>query len=361
VNVWLVETTTKGENNKRLGLASKLDGATLQRISTQTVNHCAKRTGMSLFSIVDKTQHRKTVLPFVEQLIQTYEPPDVIVSSGSKANSLMIPVSAKLFTDSFWVNIGRPRRFHDLADLILQQAWEQASLATDSANVCHIKGIPHHVTSESLATQHAVTACHFERYRDTRKIVVLLGGAISGGAKTDFYDEFFMAHLRTVFLGLSDNRHTVFVANSRRTSNTFWKKLKAEVAPLNMIYVDHDKPGDFSYLSLLAHADAVLVCADSMSMLWEASATNKPVFALVPWAGRGPTPEPQAKNLEILMRDGRVGHFSQLMDTVPKTNNRPIDLSTEFAAVTLERVKHWRSSRQVKQTFSKEPKSQLIF
>jgi mitochondrial fission protein ELM1 len=170
-----------------------------------------------------------------------------------------------------------------------------------------------------------------------------------------------MEHLRTVLFGMSNNGHAVFVANSRRTSNAFWGKLKSEVVSPNIIHIDHDKPGAFSYLSLLANADTVLVCADSMSMLWEASATNKPVFALVPWSGRGPTPEPQARNLEILLRDGRVIPFSQLMDAAPKTSNRPLDFSAEFAKVTLERVKHWRSSRQVKQTFSKEPESQLIF
>ncbi len=34
MNVWIVETTTKGEDNKRLGLASKLEGVALKKVST---------------------------------------------------------------------------------------------------------------------------------------------------------------------------------------------------------------------------------------------------------------------------------------------------------------------------------------
>jgi mitochondrial fission protein ELM1 len=361
LNVWLVETTTKGENNKRLGLASKLVGATLKRISTQSVNRLARQTGMSLLSIVDKAQHRKIVRPFIEQLIKTYEPPDVIISSGSKANSLMIPVSAKLFTDSFWVNIGKPRRFHDLANLILQQAWEQTTAANDSRNVCYIKGIPHHVTADCLAIQRAATACHFESFGDRRKILILLGGVLSGGAKTNFYDLFFFEQLQTVLFSLSDNLHTVFIANSRRTPKQFWNKLKTEMSCPNVICIDHDVSGAFNYLNLLANADTILVCADSMSMLWEASATNKPVFALVPWLGRGPTPEPQARNLDILLKEGRVKRADQLTDQQEEASNCPIDLSAEFATVTLEHLNRWRSSRQTVETFSQEPKSQLIF
>ena len=41
-------TTTKDENNKRLGFASELEEVTLQRISTQLVTHRAKRTDPDL-------------------------------------------------------------------------------------------------------------------------------------------------------------------------------------------------------------------------------------------------------------------------------------------------------------------------
>ena len=43
------------------------------------------------------------------------------------------------------------------------------------------------------------------------------------------------------------------------------------------------------------------------------------------------------------------------------TGNDPIDLSAEYATVTLERVNCWRSKRQSTQSFAKEPKSHLIF
>jgi hypothetical protein len=98
-----------------------------------------------------------------------------------------------------------------------------------------------------------------------------------------------------------------------------------------------------------------------MSMLWEASATNKPVFALVPWLERGSTPQPQARNLDILLRQGRVNHLTKITDAEAMTGKDPIDLSAEYAMVTLERVNCWRSKRQSTQSFTNEPKSHLIF
>ena len=361
MNVWIVETTTKGEDNKRLGLASKLEGVALKKVSTRLVDRYARQTGMSLLSIVDKAQHRRTVRPFVEQLIETYEPPDVVISSGSKASSLMIPVSAKLFTDSFWVNIGMPRRFHDLADLILQQAWEPVPLTSDSNNIFSLNGIPHHITPTSLTTQRSATAHHFERYGGRKKTLILLGGALSGAAKTDFYDHHLLAQLRALTLTLSKSDHTIFIANSRRTSKTFWRTLQAKIGDHQIQWIDHDAPGTLTYLSLLANADAIVVCADSMSMLWEASATDKPVFALVPWLERGSTPQPQARNLDILLRQGRVSHLTKITDAEAMTGKDPIDLSAEYALVTLERVNCWRSKRRSTQSFAKEPKSHLIF
>ncbi len=74
-----------------------------------------------------------------------------------------------------------------------------------------------------------------------------------------------------------------------------------------------DGKGENPYLPLLAHADAILVTADSTNMLGEATATGRPVLVFEPSGGHPKI----AALLAALMRTGAAHPFRGQLDGAP--------------------------------------------
>ena len=96
----------------------------------------------------------------------------------------------------------------------------------------------------------------------------------------------------------------MMISTSRRTPARWRQRLRAWAARHPARYYDgsdaaaHDNP----YLGFLAHAQRIVVTADSVNMLSEACATGKPVFVYAPKPLRGKL----AQFYRELLETGRV-------------------------------------------------------
>lgn len=92
------------------------------------------------------------------------------------------------------------------------------------------------------------------------------------------------------------------IVTSPRTPPDAADRLAAAAAAADMPFTDFRTAGPGSIIGALDRADAVLVTADSMSMLFEAVAVRRPVVALVP--SRGAAPAGEARMLADLCARG---------------------------------------------------------
>lgn len=356
--IWHVETPVTGENNKRKGLVGHLPRAKTAMIPHKFVKGLIRRQRLSLYRLArDAAIHHDRARTFHAALTQEFGEPDIIVSSGGAADSVMVPVVAKLWQDVFWLNIGAPKTYTDLVDLTLVQAWSDGASAVVHKNAYYAKGIPHHITPEALAAARLESAPVFAPYPG-KKVLALIGGEMPHSFKGELYDTAFLNRFCEILRPVLESGAVLFITNSRRTPKKFWHALKARLSHPRAVFLDHDAMGRFSYPALLAHADSVMVTADSMSMQWEAAATTKPLFSIVPWEGRVPEPQPQAHNLEILLSAGRTVRASVQNVLAVSGAVEPISVNEEFAAAATAAVRAWLPLRRKGRYPA--PRSQLI-
>jgi mitochondrial fission protein ELM1 len=110
-------------------------------------------------------------------------------------------------------------------------------------------------------------------------VALLVGGPVSGAGLKPA-----QAHQlgRTVSRMVAERGGAVLATTSRRTGSEATDALAAGLGrTLNLLY-RWGEPGDNPYAGFLATADAIVVSADSVSMISEACATAAPVFVAMP-------------------------------------------------------------------------------
>ena len=185
-----------------------------------------------------------------------------------------------------------PRHF----DLVIANAHDELT----GDNVLISRTALHRVTQERLAAERMKWLPHFAAFKRPL-VAVLLGG--SNGRYT------FDAQAATQFAAeLADvARHdgaTLALTPSRRTGPEATAILRRILEPQGAWL--WDMQGENPYFGLLACADAIIVTADSISMISEAAATHAPVLVktLQGKSRRG------ALFLDTLVQAGRVRRFN---------------------------------------------------
>jgi mitochondrial fission protein ELM1 len=146
------------------------------------------------------------------------------------------------------------------------------------ANVVTTLTAPHSFTAERLATLRRTAPAAIAALPQPR-VAVILGGKNKVYEFTDADDARFAAALRSLgALGAS-----FMITPSRRTHARLLEV--TEQATRDFPRIRWDGEGANPYGDFLAHADALVVTADSVNMTGEAAATGRPVFVFTPSAG----------------------------------------------------------------------------
>jgi uncharacterized protein len=195
--------------------------------------------------------------------------PDLLIACGRLAAAPALAAKRASGGRIFWVQVQDPRFARREVDLMVVPEHDPAR----GGNVFSTRGAVHRVTAVRLAEGAKRFASQFAGL-PRPLVAVLIGGdnrvyRLTGSRFAAFVDQ--LAALARAGFGLA-------VTPSRRTGPAAERLLRERLSGLPVSI--WDGTGANPYFGLLGLADAVLVTADSVSMVSEAAATGKPVHVV---------------------------------------------------------------------------------
>ena len=192
--------------------------------------------------------------------------PDVVIACGRNSVAPARLVKRSSGGHCFWVQVQDPRFARAEIDLIVAPRHDPAP----GENVFRTLGAVNRVTATKLAEDAARFAPVFAAL-PRPLVAVLIGG---DNAVYRLTEESFGA-LCDRLVSLAKSGVGLAITPSRRTGEAQRAMLEKRLAGLPA-YI-WDGRGENPYFALLGSADAIVVTADSVSMISEAAATGKPV------------------------------------------------------------------------------------
>ncbi len=242
--------------------------------------------------------------------------PPVVMGAGGAGARVAAALRRK---DVRAVAIQHPRMALEKFDAVLAARHDGIS----GPNVIVTRTALHRVTQARLAAEREHWAARFAGYR--RPLVAVL----LGGSNGRYRFEAAQAHTLAAQLAQVAREAGLLITPSRRTAPEVIAILRAALEPLGAWIWDFS--GENPYFGMLACADAVVVTADSVSMVSEAVATHVPVY-LVRLPGKSAR---IGAFMDALARDGRVRDFAGRLEL---WNTAPLDDTAEAGAELRRRL-----------------------
>jgi mitochondrial fission protein ELM1 len=259
VNCWIITEGLAGTENQCLGVAESLG-------ITPVVKRVQLRQPWKLLSPWLGFEHAGIFSPALNPPW-----PDLLITSGRKAIAAARYIKKASGGKTLTVHIQDPRINPRSFDLLAVPAHDPAR----GDNVIVTLAAPNKITPEKLEAAKKQFS-FFEKIRGPR-VAVLIGGDSKAHALTPALMQKLADQLKNLNAGL-------MITTSRRTGVENERILKEALAGTDAWIWDGQ--GENPYFGLLAWADAILVTADSTSMLSDAGTTGKPVH-MIPLEGGG--------------------------------------------------------------------------
>lgn len=236
--------------------------------------------------------------------------PDLVIASGRKTIPHIRALTGLPGKRPFTVFLKDPLTGPRIADFI----WAPHHDAIEGANVLKTLTSPHRITERALATARNQARPEIDGLAAPR-VAVLVGGDSRHHTFGDEDITRFVAHLRTSLAGGA----SLMISTSRRTPSALRNALQ-DLSGDDAVFL-WDGAGDNPYLKMLAHADALVVTADSVNMVGEATAIGKPVHIFHPQGGHHKI----TRFLDGLENTGIVKNFTGHLETGsrPSLNSTP--------------------------------------
>lgn len=196
--------------------------------------------------------------------------PDLVIATGRKSVAPARAIRRASGGATFCVQIQNPGVDPAGFDLVIAPEHD----ALEGPNVLTLLGSPHGVTGEKLMVARKEFATLLEPLPQPR-IAVLLGGDNAVYRMTDTVAARLAENLAAV---ARDTGGGLAITASRRTPDGALTRIRAALDDLPAVFYDGDGPNP--YLGYLAWADAIVVTADSVNMVTEATATGGPVYVV---------------------------------------------------------------------------------
>lgn len=223
---------------------------------------------------------------------------DVLITSGyqiSRVVRALKKADPRLFTVALMRPAGSAKDF----DVV---AVEQHDRYPAADNVVVTLGAPNRITREKLQLEADRWRKRLSHVRGS-KVAVLVGGT---SKRARFEVEDARNLIRELSKLFKENGAGLLVTTSRRTGKDVTEALESTLKSSGLEYFmwSPDEGGrDNPYLAYLALADAVVVTADSVSMVSEAASAGKPVYL---WGDEKAQPRKLRDYYTALMKQGRV-------------------------------------------------------
>lgn len=275
--IWVLDDPRAGTAAQALGIAERM-GMPFRRIplAWSWMAHVAGLApGGSLLGLSPTA--RSTIAEATRHPGSHKAAPDLVLSAGRRSAAVALWLKARFGCRIVHcMNPGLGGLFRpDAFDLLVIPGHDRPAPAP---NLLRITGAPHRVTQ--LKLRHARDAweerlAHLPRPR----VALLVGGPIRG---TEMLPSRAHALAREVARLVGKSNGSVIATTSRRTGAEATEALSAGLARVMHVLYRWGEPGENPYLGFLATADAIVVTADSISMISEACASGAPVFVALP-------------------------------------------------------------------------------
>jgi uncharacterized protein len=199
--------------------------------------------------------------------------PDICIASGRRAVAYLRHLGKASGGRTLTVFLKDPGTGADAADVI----WAPAHDRVSGPNVLKTLTSPHRISPERLAAARAAPPSWLEPGRE--HVGVLLGGDSRHHRFTDTDATALADNLAAIATGGA----RLIVTPSRRTPPALAARIRDLCASSGGWFWDGS--GENPYLAILAHADHLIVTADSVNMLGEAAATGRPIHLFTPSGG----------------------------------------------------------------------------
>lgn len=266
-NCWiLVEEGLAGTESQCIGVANALGLTPV--IKRFKLKHPWRAVAPYIYSGIEKGYKGDTLK----------EPwPDLLIAGGRKAAGVALWIKKQSGGKTFTVCLQDPRARYREFDLIAVPAHDPAR----GENVVVTTGAPNKITAEKLEAAKQRWANTFEKLPHPR-VAVLIGG----NSRAYKLDEKITRQLGEYLKKVArDGKAGLMVTTSRRTGQYNACILESWLEGTGA-YI-WSGMGDNPYEGFLALADAIVVSADSVSMISEAATTGKPVYRVDLQGGSG--------------------------------------------------------------------------
>ncbi len=333
--VWVLDDPRTGTANQAIGIAERL-GVPFRRVPMMWNKWTAHLAGLvpggSLAGLRQPARRiaaelaRSTAgvsLPprMVDgHLVEAPPRPDVVISAGRRSGAVALWMKRQFgcrLVHCMNPGLGGLLR-HSMFDLLVIPEHDRPAPAP---NVFPVLGAPHRVSPLMLEQARGAWEERLAHLPKPR-VALLLGGPVRGMDMPPA-----MAHAlgKQVARMVAARGGAVLATTSRRTGKEATEALSAGLAPaLHLIY-RWGEPGENPYHGFLASADAVVVTADSISMISEACASQAGVYVACPELA-GP------RHLRFAETLYQAGHARPLGNSIARWPRPPLDEAGRVAA-----------------------------
>lgn len=227
--------------------------------------------------------------------------PDLLIACGRKSIGLALAIRRASHGRTFVVYVQDPRIDPRRFDLVIAPRHDTVR----GPNVVLTRGAPSRVTRERLeAAKLQFTPLFVGLARPV--VAVLLGGRTRHHCFMPAEAETLG---RTLATFAATSQASLAITASRRTPPESLTAFRTGLGETSVYF--YDGVGENPYFGLLAHADAIVVTADSVNMISDACSTGRPVFVA---SLRGRPAARFDRFLSELRKEGRVRPFQGRID-----------------------------------------------
>jgi uncharacterized protein len=252
--------------------------------------------------------------------------PDILIASGRRAVPYVRAVKRLSGRRTFTIFLKDPRTGAKAADFI----WVPAHDRLRGPNVMTTLVSPHKVGDTALDEARQNPPAAIAALKAPRVAVLVGGDSHHHRFKPEDITRF-VQHLNQ----LAASGASLMGSRSRRTPDALATLVGETFARSRGWWWDGTGPNP--YIALLAHADAIVVTADSVNMIGEAAATGKPVLVFEPSGGHGKI----GKFLNGLADHGVVHRFDGNLAGQPY---EPLDSTKDIADAALAAYRTFRQT-----------------
>jgi mitochondrial fission protein ELM1 len=253
--------------------------------------------------------------------------PDLAIAVGRLTTPYIRALKRRAGRHAYTVILQDPRVGTGAADLY----WVPEHDALRGPNVITTLTAPHGFTPRRIAELRRAMPADIAALPAPRVAVML------GGPNGDYrYTPAVLAHLASALRALGGLGAGLMITPSRRTPAEMAALVRDATDGLGRLF--WSGAGDNPYPHFLAHADVLVVTADSVSMVGEACATGKPVYVLQPEGGSAKFRRYHA----ALRRHGAIRPLPERLERLETWSYTPLSTAETIAA---EIARRWLQSR----------------